>query len=83
MDLIMMYIEEGTHIAQRHKLLYQLTAFLFVACKCLFSRSQFTAVLSTIRRRRIGTGSCKCHYSSSTRHTALRLLPFGVLAVNC
>ena len=59
-----------------------LTAFLFVTWCCRFSWSKFTAVLSAIRWRGIGTGSCKCLNSSSTRHTALRLRPISVSSVN-
>lgn len=46
-------------------------AFLFVTWSCLFSWSQFTAVVSTVRGRSISAGPCHCLHSSSTLHTAL------------
>ena len=60
----------------------KLTTFLFAARDCLFIWSQLTAVLSTVRWRGIGAGSCQCLYSSSTLHIALGNRPISVATID-
>ena len=70
-------------IRKNRKLLLKKTYIIFVRYTELsFCWPKQSAVLSTVRCRGIGAGSCKCLHSSSTLHTALRLRPISVSPVH-